>query len=434
MASSKNSPLSDSGWEELGFHLGRVFKPSTPISREDLFKGRVDQKRAIIDTINQPGQHAVLYGERGVGKTSLANLLFPMLSSTGQPLLLIQVNCMSSDTFSDIWRRVFDDFFYKFQEPDDDTGITYEVPNEVTETLDKCRNEYAESITPDTVRRMLHLLGKGHVVVIVLDEFDTVIDESTKRTTAEMIKFLSDRNVPATLILIGVADDISQLIENHQSIERCLSQIHMPRMWRSELEAVAIFGLEDCKPTMSITKSALHELSRLSNGLPHYMHLLTLNAARAAVDARSLEINESHVSLAITKSIEQAQQSIKKDYIEAISSARKDAKYREVLLACALATSNELGYFFASDVRPAIKLVMRRECKVDAFAKHLAAFCEERKGKILHKDDRLGRVRYRFANPLLQPYVLLRGLSDKIIGEKDLKETRDKNDPQMRLF
>jgi len=64
-------------FQEKAFMLGTVFKPTAPINREDLFAGRQPQTRDVVDAVNQQGQHAVLYGERGVGKTSLANMDHP---------------------------------------------------------------------------------------------------------------------------------------------------------------------------------------------------------------------------------------------------------------------------------------------------------------------------------------------------------------------
>lgn len=60
--------------------LREVFSPSAPIQTRDLFYGRIKQINKVVETINENGKHTVLYGERGVGKTSLANImveLFP---------------------------------------------------------------------------------------------------------------------------------------------------------------------------------------------------------------------------------------------------------------------------------------------------------------------------------------------------------------------
>ena len=55
----------------LGIKVGDVFRPSAPVDEKALFAGREEQVRRVIDAIFQRGQHVMIYGERGVGKTSL---------------------------------------------------------------------------------------------------------------------------------------------------------------------------------------------------------------------------------------------------------------------------------------------------------------------------------------------------------------------------
>ncbi|MFY9719669.1 MAG: ATP-binding protein [Candidatus Cybelea sp.] len=65
----------EEGLKRLHYEASEVFTPSSPIDSNDLFAGRRQQVTQIINAINQGGQHAGLYGERGVGKTSLANVI-----------------------------------------------------------------------------------------------------------------------------------------------------------------------------------------------------------------------------------------------------------------------------------------------------------------------------------------------------------------------
>ena len=58
-----------------GIDAGRVFTPTTPVDERALFAGRSEQLRTVIDVVRQKGQHEIDYGERGVGKTSLMNVL-----------------------------------------------------------------------------------------------------------------------------------------------------------------------------------------------------------------------------------------------------------------------------------------------------------------------------------------------------------------------
>jgi ABC-type branched-subunit amino acid transport system ATPase component len=64
--------------------INSIFTPGSPIDSRDLFAGRTKQVEKVISTIFQKGSHAILFGERGVGKTSLANTLFDFLVMTGK--------------------------------------------------------------------------------------------------------------------------------------------------------------------------------------------------------------------------------------------------------------------------------------------------------------------------------------------------------------
>jgi len=52
-----------------------TFTPGRPINKLDLLAGREEQISKVLEAVLSPGQHAAIYGERGVGKSSLANLI-----------------------------------------------------------------------------------------------------------------------------------------------------------------------------------------------------------------------------------------------------------------------------------------------------------------------------------------------------------------------
>jgi len=411
---------SQGDFEEMAFMLGTVFNPTVPINREDLFAGRQDQRRDVVDAINQRGQHAVLYGERGVGKTSLANMIFPKLRSADSSTIIApQVNCMTGDSYSEIWKRVFEEILF-----DAANGNKYDLDKRTKKLLRENTIPFADQITPDIVRRVLYSLGQDAVVVVILDEFDVIESETTRATISDTLKFLSDRAVPATVVLIGVADDVDSLIANHRSQERCLRQIMMPRMSDRELDTIVLQGLHKVK--MEIEKPALREISRLSRGLPHYAHLLGLHSGRCALDSNKVVVSSEQVQTALQEVVGKAQASIKSDYVKAISSSRKDARYKQVILACALAETDDLGWFYPRDVRGPLEAILkRRPVKIEAFARHLHTFCEDGHGSVLVSDNKSVRPKFRFDNPLLQPYILVRGLAENLIAVKDLEKLKE---------
>lgn len=392
--------------------LSQVFKPGTPIDEGQLFRGRLPQIRAMVDTINQTGTHGILYGEPGVGKTSLANILASRLTSN-RSILSPHINCDSADTFETIWHKVFDEMQIIQETKAIGLGVS------TKKTAIRVADLLPPQLTPDAVRQILTKLGAACLVYVILDEFDKIPDQHTRQLIADTIKLLSDRAVPATVILVGVAEDVNGLIANHQSVERCLRQVPLSRMPRQELEEIVSHGFELAE--MKIDAGALMEISGLSKGLPHYAHLLSLNAGRSAIDAQSLNVTTESVKSAIKLAISGAQESIRNVYDKATYSTKKKALYKHVLLACSMADTDERGNFSPAQVEQPMSIVMNKRYTIEHFAGHMHAFCEDDRGPVLKKTGLAYRYRYRFINPLLQPFVLMKGLDSKMITESDLR-------------
>jgi len=68
----KLAPMNNSERQQKFISLAQVFRPSGPVDKGDLFQGRTGQIVQMAQTIVTPGRHGVIYGERGVGKTSLS--------------------------------------------------------------------------------------------------------------------------------------------------------------------------------------------------------------------------------------------------------------------------------------------------------------------------------------------------------------------------
>jgi Cdc6-like AAA superfamily ATPase len=396
-------------WRELGIRAGTVFTPTSPINAQDLFAGREEQLRQIVDVINQVGQHAILYGERGVGKTSLANVFANYLGN--QNVLAPRVNCDASDTFDSVWRKAIEQAGLTQQQ----RSIGFTVNSSAA--IVTATQLLGEQATPESVRRCLAQLSANFVPVFVIDEFDR-LGTQPRRAFADLIKSLSDHSVRATVLLVGVADSVDQLIAEHHSVQRALAQVRMPRMSGPEMDSLLEKGVQ--KLGMTIQSAAKRRIVKLSQGLPHYAHLLALHASRAAIDNQSLDVTTDAVHSALERALTGTQQSILTTYETAVRSARKDNLFSKVLLACAMADTNELGEFAAQDVRTHLAQIAGRRYEIPSFAQHLKEFTETKRGPVLTKTGIPRLYRYKFSEPLLQPYVIMQGIKSRLIRVTDL--------------
>jgi Cdc6-like AAA superfamily ATPase len=395
-------PLTQEQIDGLSLQAGRVFTPTTPIDERALFAGRRRQLQKVIDVINQKGQHAIIFGERGVGKTSLSNVLSSFLGSPNSVVLSPRVNCDGQDSFDSIWRKVFDSITRTLTAKA--TGFAGEDKKKVRPVSE----ELTSPATPDSIRRFLTSLSQGTLPILIIDEFDR-LPQRVKAAFADTIKNLSDHAVQVTVVLVGVADTVGELIREHQSVERALVQIRMPRMSVQEIEEIVTNGLKNLG--MKIDPDAMSRITILSRGLPHYTHLLARDSARGALAAGSLQISLQVVDEAIQKALEDAQQSIRSAWHKATMSPRKNNLFADVLLACALAETDDLGFFAAQDIREPMKAVTGKKYEIPSFAQHLNEFCDVKRGSILEKTGAKRSYRFRFVNPLMQPFVIMQGFA-----------------------
>ncbi|MDR2219722.1 MAG: ATP-binding protein [Methylobacillus sp.] len=386
---------------ELQLEISRAFSPTAPIDEKSLFSGRIEQLTSLIRAIGQKGQHAVLFGERGVGKTSLANVLASFIG-TSNTIIAPRINCDAGDTFDSVWRKVFSEIVIARDVLP--VGFIGSTEREAL-PLD---NLVPNQLSPESVRRTLSQFGGGSITVVIIDEFDRLTQE-VKRQVADTIKTLSDHAVSATVVMVGVADSVQELIEEHQSVERAIVQIHMPRMAKKEISAIIEQGMG--RLNFTVDTEAMDRIVTLSQGLPHYAHLLGLHAAEIMAQNNLTSVTLPVVDKAISNSLDNAQQSIKTAWHTATSSPRKDNLFSEVLMACALAKTDELGYFAAQDVREPLGQILGRQLEIANYAQHLSEFCGAKRGPVLQRIGGSRRYRFRFINPLLQPFVVMQGFS-----------------------
>jgi Cdc6-like AAA superfamily ATPase len=390
---------------ELMSEIARSFSPSAPIGSK-AFAGREAQIIDVINACTQRGQHVVIFGERGAGKTSLANSLVHILGTKFATPACGSINCDQTTTFTSLWKAIFAEI------PVSKHGTGMALRNGANTDEGTLAQFLPEEVTPDAVRAILQ---KRSRLLIIIDEIDRIKDKTTTTLLADTIKSLSDHAVDATLVLVGVADSVDTLIAEHESVQRALVQVQLPRMSHAELDQIIDNSLEAVG--MTIDQDARQRLIKLSQGLPHYIHLLGLHAAQAAAnrDRRNIVLDDTRYALRNT--LKHAQQSIGEDYYRATASAGATL-YRRILLACALADTDAHGYFTAADVTGPLSTIMGKDCSTAAFSRHLYAFCEPRRGPALHRTGIAGGYRYKFKNAIMRPYVIMNGLESGLISEE----------------
>jgi Cdc6-like AAA superfamily ATPase len=388
--------------------LGEAFTPSAPIADQELFAGRNHELFSLIEAMQSAGQHAVIYGERGVGKTSLARVAMQVVA-VQSGILAVRMNCDGNDTYETLWQKVLDEMQIR----------AAESPSEEREWLETAINECealfaTHDLSPSTIRLGLRKFAQRKPIALFFDEFNEIADSTAVGLLANTIKALSDHIEPITLCPVGVAEDLDALLEGHLSAVRATVQIKMPRMTRAELEDVGTRGLK--RLDMTITEDALRLVRVIPRGLPQYAHLIAQEGARQALLASRDHVTRSDVMDGLKVGLSKLDRSLSRAYEKATYSPRK-TRLKEVLLACAVAKLGDMGDFSPSDVRAPYSRIIKEDVNIDRFNPQLTTLATTRDILIREGEDR--RWRYRFLDPLMEPYVLLDGLQSGAISPDD---------------
>lgn len=376
----------------------------------------------IFDVLNQPGQHGLIYGERGVGKTSLAFVTSLMVAGKWPTL---NINCDSGDNFASVWNKVLDGLIEELSLYEEkEVTAELQILERASERL------MGDEIGPDRVRAFLKLLAAHAPVTIFLDEFDTISERSSRELFADTIKTLSDQMVDATLVLVGVADTVEELLTTHESTERALVQIHLPRMNTDELLHIVDRGMSAAGITAD--PHVAGRIVSIAKGFPSYVHLIAQDAGRAVVFGNRYELTLSDVAEAVTNAVNKAQQSIRSVYNRAVSSPRSDTLFSKILLACALHDGDELGFFSPGEIRGLVAMTLQRDVSFGTYSRHLAQFCDNEHGPILQRRGKSHTWRYRFINPMVIPYVIMKGIESGLIEDPDNSESATPNARNVR--
>lgn len=387
----RRAPQTDAEWWELDAHIANLFSPHAPIDEEELFSGRQELLIQSVDVVYQRGLHAILFGERGVGKTSLTYIMKDRVFRA-QSTKFVRRQCTAEHTFAMIWKNVFDEFTM------DDVSADRLI---------------GDDVTAYEIVKLFEAFPKEWRPIIVIDEFDRIKDMAAYVKMADTIKYLADTSSTATIIIVGVATSVAELFGGHGSIHRNLQQLRMPRMSEGELEKILTDRAK--LAGVAVPESVRDEIVRYSQGLPGYTHLLGQMAFRSAVQRQRLNVEMGDLGVAMRQCVSECDESVREAYADAVRSTQGTSLYRESLLACALAQMDDKGYFRATNVCEPLSRILKREVEVFNFAQHLKEFCKISRGPVLLRAGTRGNYEYRFADALLRPYVIIKGYAEGLL-------------------
>ncbi len=312
--------------DKMRIRLRTAFTPSRPVIDSAMFAGRAGLLRTLIRSIEDQHLHVVLFGPRGIGKTSLVHILCHIAQEARY--LVRYVSCGERTDFDELMRVILRDIPLLFHESYEPTS------NEIEEGL-----SFADLVgeAPLTVALVSDLLLKisGTRLLIVLDEFDRASSSEFRRSIAELIKNQSDRGSRVQLVIAGVAQNMNEIIEHVPSIRRNIVGMQVPNMNDAEITELVENGQDTSG--LEFSDEALHWICDLALGLPYLASLISQHAGFAALDREQTRVDRIDVQSAIGQALEEIDLRISPTNRYHIARAITDGREKEIGLLARVA-------------------------------------------------------------------------------------------------
>ncbi len=393
--------------------LGAAFTPTRPISSQDLLSGRLNLLVRLQKDVFTPGQHVLLYGNRGVGKSSIARVLALLAQDPDDTRgrRCIFVSCDSIDTFGSIWRKIFQEILIAERQIGFEAYQKWSIVGRW--------NTDDEINSPNDVRLLIS--GLPNHLTVIIDEFDRIEHDSmASLLMTDTIKLFSDTNTPCSIVLVGAGQSIESLTAAHESVSRNLDYVLVDPMEPGELAGIIKTGFQ--MVGMDYENGLDMRIAQLSQGYPHYTHLLGQQAGLKAAERGAEKVTGEDLQRAIPESIENAAGGIRVEYDRATDSTQPNNLFKQVLLSCALAEKDIRGRFPLSAIEGPLQRILGKKTSRTSYQRHLAAFCHTDRGPVLSKTGRPKNYRWHFTNPQLIPFVRLHGINGNLITEQALSD------------
>jgi hypothetical protein len=409
--------------------LFQVFSPAKEVELPEKFAGRAKQVLRLTDALHVGGSCPVIYGHKGLGKSSLALQVeriakgdVELLDDLGQidralaeeaRFIVLPVTCTDAVRDLDGLLRLLINAAdgvvaeaesagkFKLVEKQTKRGIslkpfTYETTRKYEDA--KGQSLSADLSLAERLDKICCLLSDMYEqpVLFVIDEVDRV--EQTKGLASFLKAYSSDR---LKFILVGIGNNISDLLADHASLERSLAAVEVKLMEAPELEEIVVraeTALAALGHGLAFAPDAKRLLSRIAAGFPWFVHVLGQQALVNTFDAGQSVVPADAVDRA-------AADMIANDFTQQFSDryqrAVRDSPSREIVLRA-------FAEWRQADVPTREIYQVARSLGVSNPSAYKGHLCKREYGPVLFEPDLQGQGLVRFHDEMFKAYIRIR--------------------------
>ena len=393
---------------QFGQRLNEVLFASQPIQTIEHLYGREKELDRIEKALFAAGRHIFIYGDRGVGKSSLAATAANQYQSVDASY--IDIGCSPDATLrsvvANIAYQAIDASRLKKEKRNlsVQADLRYLKASLASET--SSANLHEEIVSLADAVEVLREAASLHSdkPIVVLDEFDRIRSPEERNAFADLIKQMGDKKVPLKMIFTGVASSLDSLLGAHQSAIRQLEGIELHKLswdarWDIVIKAADTFGL-------AVDREIYIRIAAVCDGYPYYAHFITEKILWCVFDdpREVSHVGWDHYHAGLRIAIDGISAELKRPYQEAVN--RRSTDYEEVLWATA---DSEYLQRFMKQMYASYEYIMRQRkngvaLTYDKFSARIRKLRDIKFGGILINDlNNPGLYTYR--EKMLRGYV-----------------------------
>ncbi|UYO73699.1 AAA family ATPase [Halomonas qinghailakensis] len=388
-----------------------VFTPHIPVDEIQHFFGREEEATRLVSVINSPGQHILVYGDRGVGKTSLAKTTCKVLLHRIQRGLFFEKSCDSNDCFSTVFEEPLEksgiDFSFKERTQTHNesggAGINLGMAKADVTSKREVKTTTSAIFKPNSPSWVANQL-KDMSGVFLIDEADSIQSNEDKKKISELIKLLSDCNSDFKLVVVGIAKTGEELTAGHPSVERCLKEVSLQRMCNDDLKKIILNGMKSL--SLIPDDYVVNKIVDISAGYPHFTHLISLKCGEYAISNNERHITRNTLKVALSEAVKDSEGALKRMFDTTLRALNKPAEYKLLLLTAAYCKSPE---FRSAELREKLNSKFGVNIDSQSLSRRLTLLTKGDKLTILEKP---ARGCFQFTDPRMPSFLKMALNSD----------------------
>jgi Cdc6-like AAA superfamily ATPase len=412
--------------------LLNAFRPAKEVDDPEFFAGRANEVTQLTDSLHVIGSCPIIYGDRGLGKTSLALQIKYIAMGDGELLtsLGIQDRALDEDrqylaffvtctdttqSFKGLIRLLInaaeDADFGETVQKSKATSLTertisrkitlkvFEAESVKKYEREKGRQSYKNLSRTERLLEIIRIIVESYdqPVLFIIDELDRL---RNTRGLASFIKAASSEQVK--FILVGIASNISRLLVDHRSLERSLIPVRICVMNEGELYEIvekAEVYLREQGVDITFDHFATLRIVAAAAGFPWFVHVIGQSALLLAAKEHRKQVVEADVILAM-QTITRNQFALQ--FGDMYRNIVRNSYQRETVLRA-------FAEWQATDIPTSeVYWVLKERLGVTNPSSYKTQLASRDYGRVIYAPQFRNRAWIRFSNEMFKVYVRLR--------------------------